>query len=123
MAVLDQQPHASVQVRRQPRLRRERLDRGHFHAGEILAMPGVEPERLVRNVQRVQQREPGLREQRGGGLQAVSRFGREVGADQHAPIRSEEHPSELQSLMRISYAAFCLKKTKINITITNKLTL
>src|SRR3546814_2389486 len=27
-------------------------------------------------------------------------------------IRSEEHTSELQSLMRISYAAFCLKKTK-----------
>src|SRR3546814_2896092 len=31
--------------------------------------------------------------------------------------RSEEHTSELQSLMRISYAVFCLKK-KIN-TITN----
>src|SRR3546814_1110320 len=28
------------------------------------------------------------------------------------PIRSEEHTSELQSLMRISYAVFCLKKTK-----------
>src|SRR3546814_6366041 len=27
-------------------------------------------------------------------------------------IRSEEHTSELQSLMRISYAAFCLKKKK-----------
>src|SRR3546814_3367075 len=27
------------------------------------------------------------------------------------PDRSEEHTSELQSLMRISYAAFCLKKT------------
>src|SRR3546814_5126431 len=27
-------------------------------------------------------------------------------------IRSEEHPSELQSLMRISYAVFCLKKNK-----------
>src|SRR3546814_4521995 len=27
-------------------------------------------------------------------------------------IRSEEHTSELQSLMRISYAVFCLKKTK-----------
>src|SRR3546814_6786002 len=27
-------------------------------------------------------------------------------------IRSEEHPSELQSLMRISYAVFCLKKQK-----------
>src|SRR3546814_8406549 len=27
-------------------------------------------------------------------------------------LRSEENPSELQSLMRISYAVFCLKKTK-----------
>src|SRR3546814_9604806 len=27
------------------------------------------------------------------------------------PPRSEEHTSELQSLMRISYAVFCLKKT------------
>src|SRR3546814_4495832 len=28
-------------------------------------------------------------------------------------VRSEEHTSELQSLMRISYAVFCLKKKKI----------
>src|SRR3546814_1435871 len=28
--------------------------------------------------------------------------------------RSEEHTSELQSLMRISYAVFCLKKNKYN---------
>src|SRR3546814_9218026 len=28
------------------------------------------------------------------------------------PGRSEEHTSELQSLMRISYAVFCLKQTK-----------
>src|SRR3546814_10579980 len=28
--------------------------------------------------------------------------------------RSEEHTSELQSLMRISYAVFCLKKKKVN---------
>src|SRR3546814_8727612 len=28
-----------------------------------------------------------------------------------APLRSEEHTSELQSLMRTSYAVFCLKKT------------
>src|SRR3546814_2075090 len=33
--------------------------------------------------------------------------------------RSEEHTSELQSLMRISYAVFCLKK-KINTTNTTK---
>src|SRR3546814_6634346 len=32
-----------------------------------------------------------------------------IGAD-HAGWRSEEHTSELQSLMRISYAVFCLKK-------------
>src|SRR3546814_3680055 len=33
--------------------------------------------------------------------------------------RSEEHTSELQSLMRISYAVFCLKKkTEINIKTT-----
>src|SRR3546814_2492235 len=30
------------------------------------------------------------------------------------PARSEEHTSELQSLMRISYAVFCLKKKKLN---------
>src|SRR3546814_4024214 len=32
--------------------------------------------------------------------------------------RSEEHTSELQSLMRISYAVFCLKKKKHNTIIT-----
>src|SRR3546814_4195093 len=31
-------------------------------------------------------------------------------------VRSEEHTSELQSLMRISYAVFCLKKKKENKT-------
>src|SRR3546814_10744811 len=30
----------------------------------------------------------------------------------NAALRSEEHTSELQSLMRISYALFCLKKKK-----------
>src|SRR3546814_2874598 len=40
-----------------------------------------------------------------------------------APDRSEEHTSELQSLMRISYAVFCLNKkikanhTKLNISL------
>src|SRR3546814_7235068 len=32
--------------------------------------------------------------------------------DGEAALRSEEHTSELQSLMRISYAVFCLKKKK-----------
>src|SRR3546814_7976036 len=35
-------------------------------------------------------------------------------ADERHDIRSEEHTSELQSLMRISYAVFCLKKKKKN---------
>src|SRR3546814_6622758 len=34
--------------------------------------------------------------------------------------RSEEHTSELQSLMRISYAVFCLKKKKKNTKINNR---
>src|SRR3546814_9437964 len=33
-----------------------------------------------------------------------------IGALAGYPLRSEEHTSELQSLMRISYAVFCLKK-------------
>src|SRR3546814_8919331 len=36
----------------------------------------------------------------------------ETGIDRIAQGRSEEHTSELQSLMRISYAVFCLKKKK-----------
>src|SRR3546814_3739348 len=38
-----------------------------------------------------------------------------------AAARSEEHTSELQSLMRISYAVFCLKKKKHNNMTTTKL--
>src|SRR3546814_1613493 len=34
--------------------------------------------------------------------------------------RSEEHTSELQSLMRISYAVFCLKKKKNTVNNTNQ---
>src|SRR3546814_9168306 len=47
-------------------------------------------------------------------------------SDNHEKRRSEEHTSELQSLMRISYAVFCLKKknkkNKKNISNTHKKT-
>src|SRR3546814_8948255 len=47
---------------------------------------------------------------------------REPGVRQAVP-RSEEHTSELQSLMRISYAVFCLKKKKtINHNTTDRTT-
>src|SRR3546814_7073362 len=39
-------------------------------------------------------------------------------AEQAVLMRSEEHTSELQSLMRISYAVFCLKKKKSTQQIT-----
>src|SRR3546814_5533799 len=45
-----------------------------------------------------------------------------IGRSGHAS-RSEEHTSELQSLMRISYAVFCLKKKKIINSIPLSLTL
>src|SRR3546814_10106490 len=43
-------------------------------------------------------------------IAAMNAFNR-LGAPFRLPVRSEEHTSELQSLMRISYAVFCLKKT------------
>src|SRR3546814_975500 len=42
--------------------------------------------------------------------------GSRIGTDAGQVERSEEHTSELQSLMRISYAVFCLKKKKHNKT-------
>src|SRR3546814_5535247 len=60
-------------------------------------------------------------ERKGGRRQHVERaVETEVGlrvhrdaADRQIVVRSEEHTSELQSLMRISYAVFCLKKNKV----------
>src|SRR3546814_9085451 len=45
---------------------------------------------------------------------------RSVGKGLLALCRSEEHTSELQSLMRISYAVFCLKKKKVKQNLTIK---
>src|SRR3546814_3123977 len=55
----------------------------------------------------------------GEGIQLLARTGEGGGRQQQGQhdevadcARSEEHTSELQSLMRISYAVFCLKKKK-----------
>src|SRR3546814_7938265 len=50
----------------------------------------------------------------GRGEGDLTAFGDRIG-------RSEEHTSELQSLMRISYAVFCLKKKKTYIKLINTL--
>src|SRR3546814_13629691 len=44
--------------------------------------------------------------------QGADRSSRGTALHRHLRTRSEEHTSELQSLMRISYAVFCLKKKK-----------
>src|SRR3546814_3864728 len=63
------------------------------------------------------------------GISRAGRLGRRCrlggctgGESECAAQRSEEHTSELQSLMRISYAVFCLKKktkTELHITLRN----
>src|SRR3546814_1545766 len=46
-----------------------------------------------------------------GGIMPRSAIGEVIAVDRRKyDVRSEEHTSELQSLMRISYAVFCLKK-------------
>src|SRR3546814_3676321 len=45
----------------------------------------------------------------------ASRIAYNIDAELAQELRSEEHTSELQSLMRISYAVFCLKKKKLKL--------
>src|SRR3546814_2072146 len=77
-----------------------------------------EPGRVCRLDRRLRKRCLPHREPCGGGRQrrqrpVAARHGR-AGQPQlvSEPDRSEEHTSELQSLMRISYAVFCLNKKK-----------
>src|SRR3546814_1177079 len=58
---------------------------------------------------------PNLQERRAS--QGTKLYG---GEQQMLAIRSEEHTSELQSLMRISYAVFCLKKKKTQMHYTQR---
>src|SRR3546814_2866974 len=53
-----------------------------------------------------------LRLERCGIIRGLRGRGRRLGHHGRRTGRSEEHTSELQSLMRISYAVFCLKKKK-----------
>src|SRR3546814_2130167 len=83
-------------------------DRAGHHAGAELA------ERAL--VELAETRRDLVPERRRVGLDHFHVLGAEV--QQHGLLqRSEEHTSELQSLMRISYAVFCLKK-KTTITTT-----
>src|SRR3546814_3743404 len=65
---------------------------------------------LANPARRARQRGGGVRVRAADPADALHR--RRRGHQPAAPGRSEEHTSELQSLMRISYAVFCLKKKK-----------
>src|SRR3546814_7055970 len=70
--------------------------------------------RSLRPVDLLRRRRPGLH--RLSGLRPAGGRVGSVPPGKGHPValrRSEEHTSELQSLMRISYAVFCLKKKKI----------
>src|SRR3546814_3653767 len=65
-----------------------------------------------------------VRDQQQAHLELALQFGeqqQDLCLDRHVEggRRSEEHTSELQSLMRISYAVFCLKKKNNNHTLLN----
>src|SRR3546814_1244622 len=84
-----------------------------------LEKAGERPELALRMDATAIWREPIPGERRGGGTRCaviddISPEPRLRGAALAGHERSEEHTSELQSLMRISYAVFCLKKKKKN---------
>src|SRR3546814_3172686 len=77
----------------------------HLHARPLEVEVGIDPHREVRGeAEMIRDRE------RASGLARRFKIER----------RSEEHTSELQSLMRISYAVFCLKKKNTTNRITTK---
>src|SRR3546814_9554444 len=84
-------------------------ERGGDQSGEEDELPGAQPPGTER--QHLAARQIDLDQlERAVGSEIAERVG-----DQHVPPlllvqRSEEHTSELQSLMRTSYAVFCLKK-------------
>src|SRR3546814_6127433 len=78
-------------------------ERGEVHRGQGIGLGASRPQ--VEHLQEV-----GAGHMRGQALDlADAEIDRRLAEVQR--LRSEEHTSELQSLMRISYAVFCLKKT------------
>src|SRR3546814_4360591 len=84
-----------------------------YQPAEVLR---IEPVRIFRRCHDVAKKYCQMTSLCRGGVM-VRRVQRRDCAQQPLP-RSEEHTSELQSLMRISYAVFCLKKKKTHTTYT-----
>src|SRR3546814_6631039 len=97
-----------------------------FESTDVNAMPVLKPnhhatahdrELMIAIVRSARQyaEQPALREL----IEIETYPGPDCRSEDEMIARSEEHTSELQSLMRISYAVFCLKKTKQNNKITH----
>src|SRR3546814_4541889 len=106
------------------------LDIGRRLAREqqrLLAVGGMlDEEILAREMEGQQFGERGVvldQQHSGGGHASVSFYSVTAGlpprsrSAMRSPVRSEAHTSELQSLMRLSYAVFCLKKKKKTLTV------
>src|SRR3546814_2135277 len=81
----------------------------------VEARRGIDHRRTVRHAGEISHHHAEAMIKRDGNAEPVARAQPRANADRRAivedvAVRSEEHPSELQSLMRISYAVFCLKK-------------
>src|SRR3546814_6310773 len=117
------QPPVVQSRHRHPRRKGDRR-RAVIHAD---FRPIDDPEPLAERFGNIERR---IGDEAGHGVQPISKAGdgsnirpsaRQRADDKRAQRRSEEHTSELQSLMRISYAVFCLKKKKhTNVNSTNK---
>src|SRR3546814_3868283 len=83
-----------------------RIDRMLFQLAHATQLRGIVGIRLGA-IRDVQENDPPFAETP---EQMITRWCGEMGVPY---LRSEEHTSELQSLMRISYAVFCLKKKNI----------
>src|SRR3546814_6962869 len=80
-------------------------ERGRTHDGrDDVGLPQISEEQAHRRIQQAVKGQQRARRQSDERIRHVARMVRS------ARSRSEEHTSELQSLMRISYAVFCLKK-------------
>src|SRR3546814_6226438 len=82
------------------------LDPAHLDLGSIVLAPGIMAEGTAG--QRPGAQTPAIEDPIGGNTRMLE----QIGVVMKQFVRSEEHTSELQSLMRISYAVICLNNTK-----------
>src|SRR3546814_2658683 len=83
-----------------------------FRSGWALPLPTIDPQIVRRSAAALDRYGPAFRYGHFLQLKKLGTVLQMTGGVAAIAARSEEHTSELQSLMRISYAVFCLKKKK-----------